>query len=251
MGRLTRDKLGFSGPGWSPLYPAPPHFYRNTENLLFFYETDLDPVLDLLPEEVEPSQENPIVMLWFQHAPFSTFGPHQGCYGYIECVFRGEKYLYMPYLWVTSDSALAAGRELWGDAKKLADIKINIANEEIVATLERPTGVRLITARLRVEGFASPDDLGLTTPGLCIKMIPGVEQSDQPAILQLVEDAMTPHPVIGSDGRAEVFGGPASVTFDSPSQLSPISNLVPRQMLRSYYALMHIDLDYGKVLKEL
>ena len=62
---------------------------------------------------------------------------------------------------------------------------------------------------------------------------------------------MTAHPVVGSDGRAEIFGGPAWITYDSPSQLSPISNLVPRKMLRSYYARMHIDLDYGTVVKEL
>ena len=191
------------------------------------------------------------MILWFQHSPFSTFGPHQGCYAYIECTFRGEKFLYIPYLWVSSDSALAAGRELWGDAKKLADIEVRIANEEIIGTLERPAGIRIATGRLRAEYFATPEELPLTTPGLMLKHIPGASADDQPAILQLVRDNMTAHPVIGSDGRAEVFGGPASITYDSPSQLSPISNLVPRKMLRSYYARMHIDLDYGTVVKEL
>ncbi|WP_259314385.1 acetoacetate decarboxylase family protein [Capillimicrobium parvum] len=241
--------MTFSGPTWGGLIPAPPHFYRNSKNLLISYETHLDPVLDLLPEEVEPLSDAPRVVLWFQDTPFSTWGPHQGCYAFIECVFRGNPYFFEAFLWVTSDSALAAGRELWGDSKKLADISVDCVAEEIVASLERPTGCAIATARMRLERWGDPDALP-AHPGLCLKIIPGAERGQPPAVLQLVRDDMAAHAVVGSDGRPEVYTGPATLTLGTQGALDPLASLTPIGPIEATYALMHVELDYGTILKD-
>ncbi len=251
MGRLSPDSLGFSGPGWSPLYPAPPHFYRNTKNLIVLYETDAAAAEDILPVGLAPLRDPPVALAWFQDAPFSTFGPHTGTYVYLECEYRGAPHLYMPYLFVSSDSALAAGRELWGDAKKLAHTQIRFENEEVIASLERPPGERLATAKLRLERFGSSADMLLDYPGLCLKHIPSAEDSPSPAVLQLVRDAMTVHAVVGSDGREEVFTGPGSLWLEPGSDLWPLGRLQPARVIGAYYAQAHIDLDYGTILEDL
>lgn len=249
MGRLTPERMHFSGPTWGGLYPRPPHFYRGSRNLLVSYATELEPVLDLLPEEVEPLADPPQVLLWFQDTPFSTFGPHQGAYGFIECRFRGVPYFFEAFLWVSSDSALAAGRELWGDSKKLADIRVEPVCEEVAASLERPAGTLIAAARMRLERFGDPDSVP-SYPGLCLKIIPSAEPGRPPEVLQLVRDDITASPVVGSDGRAEVYTGAASLRLGTAGALDPLATLVPRGPVHATFALMHIELGYGTVLKD-
>lgn len=248
-GRLTPDKMAFSGPTWGGLYPQPPHFYRNSQNLMLSYETAVDPVLDLLPEGVELLTDQPRVLLWFHDVPMSTFGPHQGCYAFIECSFRGNPYLFEAFLWVSSESALTAGREFWGDSKKLADIGIGFDREEVVASLERPAGRYLAQARMRLERWGDVDSMP-DYPGLCLKMIPSAEEGAPPAVLQLVRDDVVVHPVIGSDGRAEIFAGPASVSLADLTTLDPVTSLVPSGEIQAIYAVLHLELNFGTIIKD-
>jgi acetoacetate decarboxylase len=249
MGRLTPEKMSFSGPTWGGLYPRPPHFYRNARNLILTYETALEPVLDLLPEEVEPLSDKPRMILWFQDTPFSTFGAHQAAYGFIECQFRGKPFMFEAFLWVTSESAMAAGREFWGDSKKLADVSLELVKEEIVAKLERPAGSMIASARMRLERWADESELP-QFPGLCLKYIPSAERDQSPAVLQLVVDDFSGGPALGSDGRQEIYAGPATVDFGPEGALDPIASLKPIGPVQALYTVMNFELDFGTILKD-
>jgi hypothetical protein len=52
-------------------------------------------------------------------------------------------------------------------------------------------------------------------------------------------------PLIGSDGKAEVYSGPGTMEFGSPST----ARLPVESILSCKYAHFHADLPYGKVLK--
>lgn len=249
MGNLTPDRMAFSGPAWGALYPEPPHFYRNSANLILSYETDLQAVVDQLPDGVEPLSENPRVVLWFQDTPFSSFGDHQAAYAFIECSFEGVAYLFEAFLWVTSESAMAAGRELWGDSKKLAEISLGVVKEEIVASLKRTTDAPIASARMRLTGWGSESDLP-RLPGLCLKMIPDAETPRSYRVLQLVTDDMENTVVKGSDGRAEVYTGIADIELTTSIHLDPVGTLVPRGPISATYARLHTNLDYGRILKD-
>lgn len=249
MGNMTPDRLAFSGPAWGALYPEPPHFYRNSANLILSYETDLQAVVDRLPEGVEPLDDHPRVVLWFQDTPFSTFGNHQAAYAFLECSFEGQPYLFEAFLWVTSESAMAAGRELWGDSKTLAEISLGTVKEEIVASLRRTADAPLASARMRLTGWGAESDLP-QLPGLCLKMIPDATSPRSFKVLQLVTDDMDNTVVVGSDGRAEIFTGVADVELTSSTTLDPIGTLIPRGPIQATYARLHTNLDYGRVLKD-
>lgn len=249
MGNMTRDRIAFSGPAWGALYPEPPHFYRNTENMILSYETTPETAYDLLPEGVELLGDSPRVVLWFMSSPFGTFGPHDAAYAFIECEFEGEPYLYEAFLWVTSESAMAAGREFWGDSKKLGDISLRPVKEEIVGTLGRTDSAPIARGRMRLEKWGSPADLP-QHPGLCLKIIPGASRPRSFEVLQLVTDDMVMTPVLGSDGRAEIFTGVADVDLTTDLALEPLGTLRPTGPVTGVYARLHVDLDYGRIVKD-
>ena len=58
---------------------------------------------------------------------------------------HGDMGYYIPYIYVTNDAAMAAGRELLGAPRKMADISLESECDLIQGTLERTSGKRLIT----------------------------------------------------------------------------------------------------------
>lgn len=249
MGNLTPEKMAFSGPTWGALYPEPPHFYRGAKNLIFTYQVNAESVLDLLPEDVEPASATPTIVLWFQDTPFSTFGPHRATYAWIECVFRGKTYFFESFLWVTSESAMAAGREFWGDSKKLAEVSFDFIKEEVVAKLERPAGCMIASGRMRLERWADESELP-AHPGLCLKYIRDAERGMPPAVLQLTMDDFTGGPVVGSDGKKEIYAGAGTIDFGPEGDLDPLTKLKPIGPVKAVYTVMNFELDYGTVLKD-
>src|SRR5690625_681863 len=92
-GRLTKDKFGFSMPVDEPLFQQPPFYYRNLHTLTVAYETDEDAALDLLPEGLElslPATARIVVA----HQPFTTFGPYEEAYQFLDCLWEGEPCIY-------------------------------------------------------------------------------------------------------------------------------------------------------------
>lgn len=250
MGRFTPERFAFSGPVYyTPLYPEPPMHYRHSEGFSVVYETDEEPVLDLLPPEVEPADSPPVVLLRISRHAFSTFGPHHGLSTFVRVRLDGQIYNYVTYIWVDSEAAFAAGREVWGDAKKLANIDLRWDREEVIGTVERPVGKRLLTMTMAIQRRMRPEELPAGVPGATLKVIPSPRQGAPPAIAELnqIEFAITPE--AGSDGQLEVYTGPASLSFDSPSQTTPIHRLAPRRILGGFYGSFLIDLGHGETLR--
>ena len=73
---------------------------------------------------------------------------------------------------------MAAGRELWGWPKKLADCRFEAGGsgpgdrDGILFTTERPAGKRLLTVTMTPERPATMEDVG-ATPHLTLRYIPG------------------------------------------------------------------------------
>jgi hypothetical protein len=76
-------------------------------------------------------------------------------------------------------------------------------------------------------------------------VIPDAEGSDVPALAQLVSVLFEAAPLVGSDGKAEIFSGTGSVSFGAPND----GELPITQVLGCKYARFTADLPYGKVLK--
>jgi acetoacetate decarboxylase len=180
MGRMTKDRYGFSGPVGTSLFCEPPYHIRESENLLMFYEADAEAVTDILPEGVELLSTPPIVQVLVNKTTLSNAGPHYETYIFPQCQFEGKPYTFEYFLMVTTDLAMASGREFWGDSKKLCHTYFVWEANEVFTTVERPKGLRLATTHFRIERMAAPEELPDMHPGLCLKMIPSKVGRNEP-----------------------------------------------------------------------
>lgn len=175
---------GLMGPMTSP----PQEFGRrwavtNVSYLEFKYYTDAQAVADLVPDIFE-LDERPVVRVAFMLQGMSPIGRYHEVIFYIQCKYKGKDYEYEPYLYVTQEAALIAGREPIGRPKLLADVKFEPLTEQntplVTATLARPANVPLAYCVFRPNGYVGRvEDLpGQGDPGMAcvsIKNIPGRE----------------------------------------------------------------------------
>ncbi|HEY9817769.1 MAG TPA: acetoacetate decarboxylase family protein [Candidatus Obscuribacterales bacterium] len=246
FGRLSPDSWGTTMPAQNPSYRKGPWYYRDTEALMITYLTDEDAALDVLPSDLELVQPaTAFMVLEFNH--FSTSGgPYGEVYTGILCMFEGQVYGYTNAVYVTTENALIAGREIWGFGKKLAHrIELTqLGTGEIEGVVELNKGN--IVARATVlphENLAASvmEDLPLAV----LKIIPDVEGSDKPAIAQLNSVLFKGVPHKGPDGKDELYGGPGRLEVSKHSDV----NLPVLQVVDAKYLRMTADLPYGKILK--
>ena len=186
-GTLNERHFGFSMPCDAPLYPAPPYLYEGATMLTFDYETDPKTAVELLPavdglELTEPATAGVV----FARYPQSTLGPYDEFVLYLYANFRGKEMKYGAYLYVTTDAAMAAGREMAGFPKKIASIKISDGDGGTYqATLERPAGQVLAEATLTLAGpqFSMSS---LPLHYITLRLIPSPVRGAPPSLAELV-----------------------------------------------------------------
>jgi acetoacetate decarboxylase len=247
-GQLKKSQFGPSMPVTAPAVQSPPFYYRNMEMIIVEYHTDEEEALRLLPEGlelVEPATASIIIAKYH----FSTFGPYNEAILGVACRWQGKLMTYLPNLFVTQEAPLIAGREVWGYAKKLAHVDVVQEHEEFMGIIERPKGNRLATAVMRSIRNVSPDSFNFP-PILSLKVIPSAEESEGPAIAQLVSCDFRVTPVVGTDGIAEVWSGSGSLVYNSPTEADPWYKLAAKEILSCRYGWFNAYLPHGKILKE-
>lgn len=86
-------------------------------------------------------------------------------------------------------------------------------------------------------------------PITSLKMIPDAEQKTKPAIAQLVSCDFDVKPVVATDGLTELWSGPGSLVYNSPSHNDPWYKLSVEEIVQCQYGFFNAFLPYGKVLK--
>ena len=135
-----------------------------------------------LPDGLEVAA-SPRIIVVFAERPESTLGPCNEAVVLIAASFKGADGLYCPLIYVDSDAALCAGREIWGFPKKLAEIVIDECDGVVDAHVSR-RGEQLMRLRARVT--ESIDATALTsreprTATYCHKVMPSVS-AEEPSI---------------------------------------------------------------------
>jgi acetoacetate decarboxylase len=246
-GRLKKSSFGPSMPVTAPAVQAPPFYYRNMEMIIVEYRTDEEEALDLLPdglELVEPATAAIIIAKYH----FSTFGPYNEAILCLTCRWQGQVMSFLPNLFVTQEAPLIAGREIWGYAKKLAHIDLVQEHEQYMGIIERPKGNRIATAVMRTIHNV-PSDAFKFPPILSLKVIPDAEQSELPALAQLVSCDFRVSPVVATDGVAEVWSGPGSLVYNTRTESDPWYKLAVNEVVSCRYGWFNAFLPNGKVLK--
>jgi len=237
-GTLTKDNLGFSMPAHAPLFPAPPYEYQDATLLVFEYLTDAASAARMLPAQAElpdaPGAPGKAVAgLVFAGYPASGLGPYLEVVQFLLCDYRGKPAQFATHLYVTSDVAMAAGREMGGYPKKMAEICIEgDAGSAFRATLERPAGRTLVTATLTDLGAAEPVPPGESLLNyLTLRLIASPTRDAPPSLCELL---LSDWQILG--GQKQTGTGACTITGTSaadPLHFAPILHLFESKLVRA------------------
>lgn len=246
VGKLTPADFFESMPVTHPLYPRAPYYYRNSRGLSFVYHIDEEEALSRLPQDLELVEPATAVLIIAENEFSTVAGRYSECYLNILCRYQGEEMLYSSNLFETAENAQIIGREIYGFPKKICQrIEISTTGSgDVCATVDRFPGHRLLTATMRPvdnQPLSSFKDM----PLVVLKIIPDAAGSRTPSLAQLVKVCVTTNPIVGSDGRAEIFTGPGQIHFDQPSEIAvPVRKMISCTLMR-----WDCVLPYGEILK--
>lgn len=230
----------FAMPLASPAYPRGPYRFINREFLTVTYETDMDLLRAIVPEPLEVVE--PLVQFEFIRMPDSTgFGDYTESGQVIPVRYKGKMGSYTHAMYLDDLAPIAAGREIWGYPKKLAQPKLQVVNDTLLGSLNYgPCRVATATMGYKYQAL----DLkkvaeAVSAPIYLLKIIPGVDGSTQ--ICELVEIYLTDVTIKGA------WSGPAQLEL-AHHALAPVASLPVRRIVKAVHLLTDLTLPYGRVV---
>jgi acetoacetate decarboxylase len=215
-GTLAKQRYGFSMPVHAPAFPGLPYEYHDATLMVFKYVTDGATSAGVVPDALE-LPDPPTAGLVFARYPRSTLGPYDEVVLYHDVLYDKKPYQYAVHLYVTTDVAMAAGREVGGYPKQIARVEY-LEGPNPAAVLERPAGLRLCSGTMRPEQKA-PAQFPIPLEYLTLRLIPSPQAGAPPTVEELLPTRWT---VV----EGEVWTGPGSCQLTGASALDPL-HLVP------------------------
>lgn len=181
----------------------------------------------------------------------STIGPYAEYVSLLRVVDDdGTSGMYIPYIYVTNDAALTAGREVLGAPKKMAGIRVDVSGEAVVGSLSRPAGLPLAQVVVAPAERLGADLLDALlppgTPFFSLRHLPGPPGATQ--VHELIRwncDLAVRADAFGDPLR---FTGPASLTYPTRSGVDPVHRLDVGTFLGGAYLEFDMRLTAGSVL---
>ena len=240
---------GYSIPIDSPLYPGPPWLYWDVEAVITLVVFKKETVEPLLPEGVSPVGGDPLGAVWIARYPTTTLGPYNEVLIAVQVEGDFGLAYYIPYIYVTNDAALAAGREVAGAPKKIASIDIRQEGSTVVGWAER--GGMSIEAHVKLEykvdeAFISgllPEE---GVPLLSLRLLPRVGESPGLAQMVLWKSKVFFNRKLGS---ISALGGPSKVVLRGSIE-DPIDRMEIKEIVQGLYARFDMELDVDRVVRE-
>jgi acetoacetate decarboxylase len=255
-GRLNVSALPNNQPAWAPLYPPLPFKMFGGKSIVVNYETDLDAVLDILPPELTPLTDPPIVSCYLNGGyEFATGG---GAYAemapLLTVMYEGEPHIYpfVVYLGEGTEEWFASGREVLGDSKKIGHVKLEqqLGHSMMLGTVERPSGHRLVTMIAGPFDRQGDENDFMLYPNIVVRVLPSGEAgNNRPQIAELLRKRVKATIRRAADGSPMIFHGKGSVELGRSEQ-DPLYKLPVRRVIGSLYIEFGtIEQPAGEVLK--
>jgi len=229
----------FAMPLTSPAYPRGPYRFINREYFIVTYETDLDALKEVVPEPLEVTE--PLVSFEFIRMPDSTgFGDYTESGQVIPVRYKGQKGSYVHAMYLDDEAPIAAGREIWGFPKKLANPCLQVVNETLIGILDyEKTRVATATMGYKYETL-DPKKVhqSLMLPCYLLKIIPDVDGGAK--ICELIEYHLQDLNVKGA------WSGPAAIELFRHA-MAPVSELPVLKVKQGMHIMTDLTLPYGKV----
>jgi len=218
-GEISLKNHPYAIPANGPLFKneKQPWTWNDADFVIVDYLTTAEEAAKFLPEGVTtypiPDLDgfSAVKHIWANYRD-SSFGPYHELIITIPCLIDGEMMLYVPYIYVTTDAAMAGGREIGGWPKKIADIQMERAGNAYRLTFKRGDMELSTTATVGNKIFSTPlpadepvalsypqnmtlplppptgePQKAVPLPTLSLKWIPGVGSADpDPVVAQLI-----------------------------------------------------------------
>ncbi|MFI6578121.1 acetoacetate decarboxylase family protein [Nocardiopsis sp. NPDC050513] len=247
--------------GNSSLIPSPPWRYSG-DLLTVEYRTDPDRVHELLPEPLEPAEEDPgaVALIWADWQSCSTSGDelldpvraqYKEAFAVVRCSYRGRTYSRCVYIWVDKDFAIARGLHQ-GYPKKLGSIHQTRPHPfgpapriepgarfgATLAAADRRLAQAVVTLRepCATNGFVNGH------PMAHHRWLPAIEPGRRPAVDELIESGAA------SVEAGQAWRGEADLElFDAPTE--ELARLEVREPIAAYYRQVGVVWDGGRLLQ--
>jgi acetoacetate decarboxylase len=230
----------------APLVPTFPLRMRDTEILTVAYRTDAGAVERFLPPELEAAGDRVLVHIYRMHDAdwFGRYG-ESAVHLPVRHPASTTEGVYSPLLYVDSDGAVAAGREIYGQPKKAARIEL-AANGDLLVGKVRRNRIDVATATMpykqRPADATALDALGFAT-NINLKVIPAVDGAGAAVHELTAREFANVH-------VHEVWQGPGTLELrpnaQAPMYLLPVLEVESALHWRADFTLVH-----GRVLERL
>ncbi len=213
----------WSMPWAAPVFTPPPHSWQGVRSVVMAFQPDPDGLAAVLPPALEPGDGAGIVtMLTYPWGSPQRTHPFSEAVVLVPVKLGAMEANYVPFIYVTTDEAMIAGREAAGWPKKIADISWESDGDRFHGSV-----TRWGTTIIEIEGdlSTSPEEDGSIAalmsngqrPTLNYKLIPGPGNE-----IEVEEITSTSLEIVPSD----VAFGLATIRTAS-SEDDPIATLVP------------------------
>jgi acetoacetate decarboxylase len=247
-GLLKFGQFGMSMPVTDPYVPVPPVWSRHVEQFAINFETDYETAARKIPEPLEFDGDTPTAAVVCNYIDFVTYAS-----SFLEAqlafnvTYKGKPYLYLSNLFVSSEDALVAGREVYGYPKKMAHMEYYSDKGFYCMTAERPKGVRIFSATARIHNPKVPVS-GNPKDTICLKLIPSPVKGEQPQVCQLVGIPITGEILKDSDGLPEFWECDGSVTWSSNSREDPWQDIKINKITSVTFVRLNSILQPGYIV---
>lgn len=235
---ITQKREDYTTPVDAPAYGPQPTIYRGVVFNYVYFKTDPGNVAPLLPAPFAPSEDG-LCAAFSIDVPFSScYGPFKEMGLVVQVTWNGKKCFYLPALYLDNDSAIAAGREIYGSPKKLAEVTCTDNNEIFTANCRR-AGIDFLRITTKITGLGKEEDFIPIFPTYNLKMIPSIE-GPWPEIKQITScgiDNPVTHYMYQCAGTVEL----------APSCNSEIWRLEPAEMIGASRFCMDYEQGWGKI----
>jgi hypothetical protein len=215
-------------------------WWKDSDMVAITYLTPEVAAAAVLPSEFSlprtPVEGLAVAMLVFAKYRGGTLEPYNEVFQQIPCLYRDQPYLYIPAIYVTTDQAMAGGRELSGFPKKLATIELDSSGAQFTGRLSRH-GVRVASISFKQVNtlFSLPlpakEKVVLPPPFDQLLVLP--EPTGRPQgvpfgalTTRFIPDGIAPHHIesLWRWEQGTVLAGEGSIEY-APSDAEPLAKL--------------------------